>query len=279
MNLFKDKFYSYLEENILIAQQLIKRFEEYRVAQNNLLSRKEISSLIKVNSDDENNIRRRSVVSKLIECTSKKRQNTELFIVEGDSAKGPYMYTRNKELQAVLPLRGKILNITNKTVKEAIKNSEICDIANSIGCGIGGACNADKSRYDRIIISADADSDGLHINCLVLSVFINLFPDMVKQGRVYVSMPPLYCWGTNVNNYGWCNKVEDIPENVKNVHRFKGLGEMNTDQLEFFLVNPKTRNLMQIQYPSDINLFNKILGSSEGKNNLLKEIGIVEQGI
>ena len=92
-------------------------------------------------------------------------------------------------------------------------------------------------------------------------------------------MPPLYCWGTNVNNYGWCNKVEDIPENVKNVHRFKGLGEMNTDQLEFFLVNPKTRNLMQIQYPSDINLFNKILGSSEGKNNLLKEIGIVEQGI
>lgn len=279
MNLFKDKFYSYLEENILIAQQLIKRFEEYRVAQNNLLSRKEISSLIKVNSDDENNIRRRSVVSKLVECTSKKRQNTELFIVEGDSAKGPYMYTRNKELQAVLPLRGKILNITNKTVKEAIKNSEICDIANSIGCGIGGACNADKSRYDRIIISADADSDGLHINCLVLSVFINLFPDMVKQGRVYVSMPPLYCWGTNVNNYGWCNKVEDIPENVKNVHRFKGLGEMNTDQLEFFLVNPKTRNLMQIQYPSDINLFNKILGSSEGKNNLLKEIGIVEQGI
>ena len=278
MGLFKFQFSRYLEENVLIAQQLIKRFEEYRVAQNNLLSRKEISSLIKVNNDGEDNIRRRSVVSKLVECTSRKRKDTELFIVEGDSAKGPYMFTRNKELQAVLPLRGKILNVTYKSIKDAVKNAEICDIANSMGCGIGGACDANKSRYERVIISADADPDGLQINCLVLSVFINLFPDMVKQGRVFVSMPPLYCWGDNPKNYGWCNKVEDIPTGVKNVHRFKGLGEMNDDQLEYFLVNPETRNLMQIQYPSDVEEFNRILGTSAGKNDLLKELGIVEKG-
>ena len=278
MGLFKSQFSRYLEENVLIAQQLIKRFEEYRVAQNNLLSRKEISSLIKVNNDGEDNIRRRSVVSKLVECTSRKRKDTELFIVEGDSAKGPYMFTRNKELQAVLPLRGKILNVTYKSIKDAVKNAEICDIANSMGCGIGGACDANKSRYERVIISADADPDGLQINCLVLSVFINLFPDMVKQGRVFVSMPPLYCWGDNPKNYGWCNKVEDIPAGVKNVHRFKGLGEMNDDQLEYFLVNPETRNLMQIQYPSDVEEFNRILGTSAGKNDLLKELGIVEKG-
>ncbi len=278
MGLFKSQFSRYLEDNVLIAQQLIKRFEEYRVAQNNLLSRKEISSLIKVNNDGEDNIRRRSVVSKLVECTSRKRKDTELFIVEGDSAKGPYMFTRNRELQAVLPLRGKILNVTYKSIKDAVKNAEICDIANSMGCGIGGACDANKSRYERVIISADADPDGLQINCLVLSVFINLFPDMVKQGRVYVSMPPLYCWGDNPKNYGWCNRVEDIPAGVKNVHRFKGLGEMNDDQLEYFLVNPQTRNLMQIQYPSDVEEFNRILGTSAGKNDLLKELGIVERG-
>ena len=278
MSLFKARFLKYLEDNIVIAQQLIKRFEEYRIAQNNLLSRKEISSLIKVNNDGEDNIRRRSVVSKLVECTSRKRKDTELFIVEGDSAKGPFLFTRNQELQAVLPLRGKILNITNKTVKEAVKNSEICDIANAMGCGIGANCDASKSRYDRVVIAADADMDGAQINCLVLSVFINLFPDMVKQGRVYISMPPLYCWGDNPKNYGWCNKVEDIPKTAKNVVRFKGLGEMENSQLKYFLVDPATRNTLQVQYPSDIEEFNRILGSSEGKRDLLTELRIIEKG-
>lgn len=278
MGLFKSQFIRYLEDNIVIAQQLIKRFEEYRIAQNNLLSRKEISSLIKVNNDGEDNIRRRSIVSKLVECTSRKRKDTELFIVEGDSAKGPFLFTRNKELQAVLPLRGKILNITNKSIKEAVKNSEICDIANAMGCGIGAACDASKSRYERIVISADADPDGLQINCLVLSVFINLFPDMVKQGRVYISMPPLYCWGDNPKNYGWCNKVEDIPKTVKEVTRFKGLGEMENSQLKYFLVDPTTRNTLQVQYPADVDEFNRILGSSEGKRDLLTDLGIIERG-
>lgn len=278
MGLFKSQFIRYLEDNIVIAQQLIKRFEEYRIAQNNLLSRKEISSLIKVNNDGEDNIRRRSIVSKLVECTSRKRKDTELFIVEGDSAKGPFLFTRNKELQAVLPLRGKILNITNKSIKEAVKNSEICDIANAMGCGIGAACDASKSRYERIVISADADPDGLQINCLVLSVFINLFPDMVKQGRVYISMPPLYCWGDSPKNYGWCNKVEDIPKTVKEVTRFKGLGEMENSQLKYFLVDPTTRNTLQVQYPSDVDEFNRILGSSEGKRDLLTDLGIIERG-
>lgn len=278
MGLFKAQFSRYLEDNIVIAQQLIKRFEEYRVAQNNLLSRKEISSLIKVNNDGEDNIRRRSIVSKLVECTSRKRKDTELFIVEGDSAKGPFLFTRNKELQAVLPLRGKILNITNKSIKEAVKNSEICDIANAMGCGIGAACDASKSRYERIVISADADPDGLQINCLVLSVFINLFPDMVKQGRVYISMPPLYCWGDSPKNYGWCNKVEDIPKTVKDVTRFKGLGEMENSQLKYFLVDPATRNTLQVQYPADVDEFNRILGSSEGKRDLLTDLGIIEKG-
>lgn len=103
-----------------------------------------------------------------------------------------------------------------------------------------------------------------------------MFPDMVKQGRVFLTTPPLYCWGDSVKNYGWCNKVDEIPKNVKNVHRFKGLGEMNSDQLEFFLVNPETRNLIQVDYPSDVDLFNKIVGSSAGRNQLMQDLGIIK---
>jgi DNA gyrase/topoisomerase IV subunit B len=275
MENFSKSLVKYLTDNIDIAQQLMKRFEEYRLSQNALLNQKELSSLIKINEDNSDSIRRRSVVSKLVECTSKKRAGTELFIVEGDSAMGPYLYVRDKETQAVLPIRGKILNTTYKDLKEVIKNKEICDIANSIGCGIGPQCDASKSRYDKVIISADADPDGLQINCLVLAVFVNLFPDMIKQGRVYISLPPLYCWGSSSKNYGWCNKVEDIPATAKDVHRFKGLGEMNNDQLEYFLVDKNTRHVMQIEYPSDIDEFNKILGTSEGKGELLRGLGLI----
>lgn len=275
MELFRRQFMKFLKTNIDLAHQLIKRFEEYRKSQNALLSRKEISSLIKVNNDSEDNIRRRSVVSKLVECTSKKRNDTELFLVEGDSALGPYRFVRNKDTQAILPLRGKILNVTGKTLKEVVQNKEICDIANSIGCGLGANCDASKSRYERIIISADADADGAQINCLVLSVFINLFPDLVRAGRVYVSIPPLYCWGNSEKDFGWCNDINEVPEGVKNLHRFKGLGEMNDNQLYHFLVNPTTRNVMRIDYPSDIDKFNRILGTSEGKNDLMKELGVI----
>ena len=278
MELFSKGFYKYLENNIVIAQQLIKRFEEYRIAQNTLLSRKEISSLIKINTDTEDNVRRRSVVSKLVECTSRKIAGTELFLVEGDSAKGPYLFTRNKETQAILPLRGKILNVTCKTVKEAVQNNEICDIANAIGCGIGSACDASKSRYERIIISSDADEDGKHITSLIASLFVNMFPDLVKSGRVWIALPPLYCWGKDEKSFGWCNKIEDIPKSAKDVHRFKGLGEMNTNQLKYFCVDPNTRRQMMLEYPTDIDEFNRIVGSSQGKNELFKELGIIAEG-
>ena len=175
-----------------------------------------------------------------------------------------------------MPLRGKILNVTYRDVKEAVKNQEICDIANSIGCGIGANCDASKSRYERIIISADADPDGLQINCLVLSVFINMFPDMVRQGRVFLSMPPLFCWKTK-SGYDWSNNINGVPDGVKAIH-FKGLGEMSDDELKYFLVDPETRNLIQVEYPTDIDKFNEILGTARGKHDLMVELGIIEEG-
>ena len=251
MENFKDKFKEILYDNEELAVALIKRFEEYRIAQNKLLTNKDIMSKIKINTDDSNNIRRRSVSENLIECTSKKRENTELYIVEGRSASGPFIKTRNKETQAVLPLRGKILNVTNKKVKDAIKNKEVCDIANCCGAGIGANNDASKSRYEKIIISADADVDGLQITCLVLSVFVNLFPDMIKQGRVYLTYPPLYAWKTK-NGFDGCMNIEDIPKDIKEYSRIKGLGEFNDDQVKYFLVDPETRYLSRIEFPTDI---------------------------
>lgn len=276
-DLFKKQLSKYLKQNLDKAHQLVKRFEEYRKAQNLLLNRKEISSLIKVNDSDEDgdNIRRRSVVSKLVECTSRKRANTDMYLVEGDSALGPFRYVRNKNTQAILPLRGKILNVTERPLKECIQNKEICDIANSIGCGIGNACDSSKSRYDKIIISTDADPDGEQIACLLISLFVNLFPDLVKKGRLYMAIPPLYCWGDSPKNYGWTNDITKIPNNIRDFHRFKGLGEMENSQLYHFLVNPETRNIVQVEYPSDLEAFNKILGSSEGKNELLRNLGVI----
>lgn len=278
MELFSKQLYKYLHDHADVAHQLVKRFEQYRAAQNALLSQKEIGSLIKINEESGDNIRRRSVVSKLVDCTSKKRENTEMFIVEGDSAKGPYLFTRNKELQAILPLKGKILNVTFKSIKDAVQNSEICDIANAIGAGIGASCDASKSRYDKIIISSDADEDGKHITSLLASLFVNLFPDLVKEGKVWIALPPLFSWGDNPKNFGWCNDIKDIPKNVKTFNRFKGLGEMENSQLKYYCVDPETRREIQLEYPSDIDEFNRIVGSSQGKNDLLKELGIIEEG-
>ena len=164
--------------------------------------------------------------------------------------------------------------------EDELKSNKMLDEISSwynIKIKVGRYIPNSKSRYDKIVIAADADPDGEQINCLILSVFINMFPDMVKQGRVYIALPPLYCWGTSSKNYGWCNKAEDIPNGVS-VTRFKGLGEMENSQLKYFLVDPETRNVLQIQYPSDVEEFNRILGSSEGKRDLLTDLGIIDRG-
>ena len=274
MQVFRERLVDLFNKNPIIVQALIKRFEEYRISQNKLLARKEISSLIKVNNDDPSSIRRRSVVPKLIECTSKNRHNTELFLVEGDSAAGPAARARNKELQAVLPLRGKILNVTNMDPSRAVKSQEVCNIVNSIGCGIGSRCDSSKSRYDRVIISSDADPDGLQITCLVLSVFINMLPDLVKDGRLYIAEPPLYGW-RDKSGYHYTNVKDEIPNGLK-FTRYKGLGEMDDNEFEYCCMNPKTRQLVQVEYPSDINAFNRILGTSVGKAELFSALGMIK---
>lgn len=276
MESFKLKFKEVLYEDQDITLALIKRFTEYRIAQNKLLMNKDIMSKIKINEDGSNNIRRRTMVEKLVECTSKKMEGTELHIFEGDSASGLGKIMRNKETQSILPLRGKILNITNKNVKESLKSQPICNIANAVGAGIGSLCDASKRRYEKIIIDADADPDGKQIYSLVLSVFINIFPDLVKEGVVYVSLPPLYGY-TKGKERIYTNNIEEIPKDAKDFVRYKGLGQMSDTEFYDCILNPEKRKLYRIEYPSDIEKFNKILGTSEGKTELLEELGIIEE--
>ena len=273
---FKMKFKEVLYEDQDITLALIKRFTEYRIQQNKLLANKDIMSKIRINEDNSNNIRRRSIVEKLSDCTSKKMEDTELHIFEGDSACGLGKILRHKENQAILPLRGKILNIAGKSVKESLKSQPICDIANSTGCGIGSLCDPSKRRYEKIIIQCDADEDGKNIYSLVLNVFINLFPDLVKEGCVYVCIPPLYSYILNKERM-YTNNLSEVPKNAKDFVRYKGLGEMGQDEFYDCILNKDKRKMYKVEYPTDIERFNRIMGTSEGKRELLEELGIIEQ--
>lgn len=273
---FKMKFKEVLYEDQDVTLALIKRFTEYRIAQNKLLMNKDIMSKIRINEDGSNNIRRRSVVEKLVECTSRKREGTEIIYFEGDSAASLGKVLRNREWQSILPLRGKVLNVAGKTVKESLKSQPICDIANSAGCGIGGLCDPNKRRYEKLLIAADADPDGQQIYSLVLNVFINLFPDLVRAGAVYVILPPLYCYTLDKERY-YVDSLEEVPKNAKDVVRFKGLGEMGQDDFYNCILNPEKRKTYKVQYPTDLERFNQIMGTREAKRELLEELGIMEE--
>lgn len=273
---FKMKFKEVLYEDQDVTLALIKRFTEYRIAQNKLLMNKDIMSKIRINEDGSNNIRRRSVVEKLVECTSRKREGTEIIYFEGDSAASLGKVLRNREWQSILPLRGKVLNVAGKTVKESLKSQPICDIANSAGCGIGGLCDPSKRRYEKLLVAADADPDGQQIYSLVLNVFINLFPDLVKAGAVYVILPPLYCYTLDKERY-YVDSLDEVPKNAKDLVRFKGLGEMGQDDFYNCILNPQKRKTYQVQYPTDLERFNQIMGTREAKRELLEELGIMEE--
>ncbi len=255
------------------SRALIKRFEEYRISQNKLLSRKQISSLIKTNEDNPNNIRRRSIVENLVECISTKRDHTELYLVEGRSAAGAGIRTRNKMTQAILPLRGKILNVSKLSATQALKSEEICNITNSIGCGIHHQCDSRKSRYEKVIIACDSDPDGRHITNLIMGVFINLLADIVKDGRLYIVRAPFYGWKDKSGRH-YTNNVKDIPKGIRYI-RYKGLGEMSDIEYQETLMSTSQRNLYQVEYPNNIEEFNKVLGTSNGKADIIKELGLV----
>lgn len=265
----------WLTDNPDIRNSLIKRFQEYRSSQNKLLARKEIKSLLYVNESKGGQVRRQSVVRKLRECSSKTREGTELTIVEGDSAGGSILAARDSKVQAVLPIRGKILNVSRlEDLSSAIKNEEIRSIINSIGAGIGDSADPSKSRYDKIIFYTDGDADGYNISVLLSGIFINLLPELVKEGMVYTALPPLYGW-KDKSGFHFTNNQSEIP--VKEYSRYKGLGEMDPEELWESCLNPATRRLVRINYPDDIGMFNSVLTSSGVKYQMLVDQGVIRE--
>lgn len=197
---------------------------------------------------------------KLAGCESKDASVCELFIVEGDSAAGSGKMARDRKHQAILPIRGKILNVEKCTVNKALANEEIKTIIYALGCGFGEGYGNDfdisKLKYDKIIIMTDADSDGRHITTLLMTLFYRLMPEIVRQGHLYCAVPPLYKAFPVKGNAAYMYTDSELKwylsENkVSHVQRYKGLGEMNPDQLWETTMNPKTRMLRRVVIDDD----------------------------
>ncbi len=233
----------FFEENPPIARRIVNKALESQKARDAARKAKEL-------------VRRKSAFGggglpgKLRDCANKKADNTELFIVEGDSAGGSATQGRNKEFQAILPLKGKPLNVEKANPVKVLSNEEISALITAIGTGIGEQFNLENLRYSKIILMSDADVDGAHIRTLLLTFFFRFLPELVKQGHIYIAVSPLYRVRKRGDHYIYSDEElkemkQKLGQNI-DVQRFKGLGEMNSEQLWETTMNPKTRLLKKV---------------------------------
>jgi DNA gyrase subunit B len=251
----------FFEENPAIARRIVDKGLEAQKARNAAKKAKEL-------------VRRKNAFSvgglpgKLADCSSNKMEECELFIVEGDSAGGSGKMARNKEFQAILPIKGKILNVEKANTVKVFSNEEIANLITAIGTGITDQFSIDKLRYRKVIIMTDADVDGAHIRTLLLTFFFRFIPKLIENGNIYIAVSPLYKVRKRIDHYVYSDDelkkvIAKLGGGNINVQRFKGLGEMNPEQLWETTMNPKTRMLKKVTIEDAVKsdeTFSKLMG-------------------
>jgi len=263
---------NFLEENPGISKKIVQKIISSAKARNAAKKARDL-------------VRRKNILGfsglpgKLSDCSTKKFEDTELYLVEGDSAAGSSKMARDKNFQAILPLKGKILNVEKSNPNRALSSEEITGIITAVGTGVRENFNLKKLRYNKIIIMTDADVDGQHITALLLTFFFRYLPELIENGNIYVAVPPLYRVRKSKDYYIYSDdELKKLMNNLggkADVQRFKGLGEMNPGQLWDTTMNPKKRILKKITIEDSViadATFSMLMGSEVGPRKKFIEI-------
>lgn len=263
----KDKLTEYFDIHADVTKRILDRVIQAAKAR---LAAKKAREMVRRKSALEAS----TLPGKLADCSTKKREKSELFIVEGDSAGGSAKQARDREFQAILPLRGKILNVEKSSLDKVLKSDTISDIITALGTGIDDDFDISKSRYGKIFIMTDADVDGAHIRTLILTLFFRHFREMINDGMVYIAIPPLFKLTLGKESHYVYTEKEQVQimkelrgdTNRKvGVQRYKGLGEMNPEQLWTTTMDPSTRRMAKVTM-EDAELADSILTTLMGND-------------